>query len=149
MIHDKISNINNYPELSKFASGIANAVKNIEKLKNGANNLDGTDFMANRFAIKCGASKPFYESHMIYADVHFLIKGKEKLKYLEKDLEDKIYEDSKEARISYDDYDDFKSVELKEGEFCVFFPGEPHSTGNISDINDTDVEKVVFKLKMA
>ena len=149
MIYDKITNLTNYSELKKFASGILNAVENIENIKTGANIIDKDVLKANRFSLKCGTSKPLYESHKVYADVHFLIKGNEKIKYLKKDISDKALDEENDARISYDNYDNYEEVELKPGDFCLFLPGEPHCTGNIADESYTDVEKIVFKLKMA
>ena len=115
MIYDKIENLKNYPELNKFLPMLEEVTKKPESLKSGANVLDGENLKANKFSLTCGTGKPFYESHKVYADIHFLIKGKEKIKYMSEDISDKPLDEKNDARISYDTYECHNEVDLKKG----------------------------------
>lgn len=148
MVHDKVENLKNYSELEKFLPSLEKTMKNPEILELGTNILDEENLKANKFSVICGTNKPFYESHEMYTDIHFLIKGKEKIRYISEDISDMPLDEKNDTRISYDTYEHYKELDLKKGEFCIFFPGEPHSTGNIADKSDVNVEKIVFKLKM-
>lgn len=96
------------------------------------------------------AAEAKFELHRIYADVHVVLRGAERIQT--------VFVNSPQALTEYDAKDDvqFFSTEkdvsdiiLDEGEFAVFFPGEPHKPRCYYQDFDFPVAKFVFKVRQA
>ena len=147
MIHDSIKNLRKYSGMGLPMEKIAEALEQVEKLQVGKNPLDGEELYANVSDITC-LDNPKYEAHRVYADVQYIVSGKEKMMYSAV---------CGERLTEYDasgDYELFSAADacstaiVSAGEFAVFFPGEPHAPCNIADADNLAVRKIVFKVKM-
>ena len=93
-------------------------------------------------------SEKKYEAHKRYIDVHYVIKGEEAIG-MESTRELgmlKPYSAEKDCMF-YRDGDAMSTVILKEGDFCVLYPGEAHKPGGyVSEFKK--IKKAVFKIKV-
>ena len=83
------------------------------------------------------------EAHRKYIDIQVLLKGKEAMGW-------KQLAECKEVTTEYNEAKDVEfyaglgstQVELQEGEFCIFFPGDTHAPC----IGDGKIKKVIVKV---
>ena len=114
----------------------------MQTLPLGRHDLGGDDFV-NIFEYETHESKIF-EAHKVYIDIHYTIKGNEKVLWADKYAQEtKPY--NAEEDYSLGTVDNFREIESSEGP-CVFCPGEIHQAGVISKKAEK-VKKAVFKIK--
>ncbi|CDG56946.1 conserved hypothetical protein 22 [Campylobacter coli 76339] len=94
-------------------------------------------------------SQAFFESHRDYMDIQFIISGKEKIKFGNKNLfeVEKEYDKSKDLIIYKQPTFLVSSLLLNKNEIAVFYPEDVHMPG-LSIVNDSYVIKTVIKCKI-
>lgn len=149
MVFDQLKNAQLY-----FAFG--------DRMKAGLEYLLNTDFAAtepgkyeidgdNVFAlVQEYNSKPMtsgkWEAHKKYADIQFIVSGKEKMGYSNSQKMIVTVDYNEEKDISYLKGEGiFLTVE--EGSFAIFFPSDIHMPGIAVNLS-TPVKKVVVKVKL-
>lgn len=149
MIFDKIDNLKKYksiPNLGLIIDFIKD--KNLLSLPEGKIEIKGRKLFANvvRYFPKPAEEKNF-EVHRLYTDVQLMVKGIEKIQITNKENLKEMIKD----KISQEDFqlftasDYISNVIIKENDFIVFFPGEPHKPGCYYQELDETVLKVIFK----
>jgi YhcH/YjgK/YiaL family protein len=87
-----------------------------------------------------------FENHKKYIDIHYIIQGQEQIALAStSDLE---------PNMEYDEINDYQlfdgkigeTINIKEGEFILLFPGEAHVTGGLIGDTSKSLKKVVFKV---
>ncbi len=149
MILDKFKNFSKYfPKNSPFNKGFRFITENdIGKLPDGKYEIDGEEVFAliNTFSTK-NADEKQPEAHIKYADIQYIVYGKENIGYahLNGQKITKAYNEEKDI-IFYDEVS-FYFV-LAAGSFAVFLPGDLHMPGIVCG-EPEEVKKVVVKVKL-
>lgn len=149
VIFDSIKHYRNYvgyPELFKVLSYLANM---------DTSDLDGGRVLVpgRVFGHKVSfTSRPDhecrFEAHKKYIDVHYILRGCERIEMNDVERLDEIVPYDEEKDIGF--YEGAASVEyvLKPGEFVVCYPNEAHKVGMSGSglKQPEDIEKIVFKI---
>ncbi len=145
MIFDNIKNIERYKNLNDVYAALT-AIK--ENKVDTASLSENIRIMHNNVVTE-NASLRKFESHRVYADIHYCIKGTEK-------IEMTLGLDGMSRIGEYNDDDDFEvfetpnekfSIVLTEGEFLVVYPNQGHKP--LCSVGaDAELEKYVVKIKM-
>lgn len=149
MILDKLENSELY---SSIHPGISIALTYLRKedldgLSLGKHIIQGDEIFAIVMEYETKENKECKtEAHKLYADVQYMVKGKEICGFTtlqdQKPLED--YNQEKDAWFFNDPADHFN---FKEGSFAVFFPDDLHQPGiKLNEIEK--IKKVVIKVKL-
>ena len=151
MIVDKIENAHLYADVS---GNIAKALeilkdKSLAEKENGRYDVDGDElyYIVQRYQSRTIEESKF-EAHKKYIDIQFVAQGREVLGYspLENLETEQPYSEEKDCAL-YGVPGDYTAVNLKQGMFCVLWPGDGHMPG--CQLNGpTDVVKVVVKVKI-
>lgn len=89
-----------------------------------------------------------FESHLVYADIQYLLSGQEIIYYREpSSLSPKTEYDAKKDAIYYHPKDD-RPLYLEAGTFVILLPQDAHKPGCIWD-KPTPVRKIVMKLRLS
>ena len=147
MIKDKLSNTETYFGLSEGLKQGFEWLKNtdLEAIKDGRYEISGSRIYVN---VQTYETKTYakYEAHRKYADIQYMIKGKELIGVCPLDNCKTCTEYDKDKDI---EFFDSKSVDewqtLNEGEFLVLFPQDAHKP-SISDGKTQFVKKAVVKV---
>lgn len=149
MIFDTVENLSRYksiPNLDRILDFIKN--RSLFALPKGKIDIEGKKLFANisRYFPKPAEEKNF-ETHRVYTDLHLIVKGVEKIQItsknnLEKMVEDKMEKEDFQIFVASDNISD---IIVKENDFVVFFPGEPHKPGCYYQSLAEPVFKIVFK----
>lgn len=150
MIIDKLSN----SELYEFKNqGIKRAIEFIksadfDSVPDCRSEIDGDNIYVIKSTYKTKNKSDVYpEAHRDYVDVQFIISGTEAIGYAA-NTSQKIYKEY-EKDYDYELYDaECSYIEFCEGMFAVFFPGELHKPGILSDDKPAEVRKIVVKVKV-
>ena len=147
MIKDYLKNVKNYYNLSEnLKKGFDWLEKNnLKDLSDGRYEIDNNKIYASiqTYETKEDAN---YEAHRNYIDIQYMIKGSEKIGV--SDLSNCV------TCIEYDNARDLEFfnikcreefLELKEGQFMVFFPTDAHKPSITLDKKEV-VKKVVVKV---
>lgn len=121
---------------------------NVEKLKIGRNDIDGDNVFANFIENEITKDNLLAEKHRRYADIQLVLEGEERICF---GREIKIENDMLEKNdIALMQYQKSGFVDLKKGDFVVFFPGENHSPSNIPcGLKRSLVKKLIVKVLIA
>ncbi|WP_144584120.1 YhcH/YjgK/YiaL family protein [Campylobacter coli] len=94
-------------------------------------------------------SHAFFESHRDYVDIQFIVSGKEKINFGDKDLFEieKEYDESKDLIIYKKSNFLTSSLLLNKNEIAIFYPEDVHMPG-LSIADDSYVIKTVIKCKI-
>lgn len=151
MIITDIDHIEEYTKaLGKNFQTAVNEIfkKSCETLESGKHIIDGDSVqcMVNRYNTKPYAEAQ-YESHKRYADLQFMVSGREyiycqKAKNLVKDGD---YIPDKD-KLPYANGKESVTLDFKPGDIAIFFPEDAHKVGCIFGSTSTSVEKLVFKI---
>ena len=147
MIKDKLKNSETYCNLSEnIKKGFAWLQENdLENLPDGKYEIDGAKVYASvqTYETKLDAK---YESHRIYIDIQYMIKGEEKIGVT--DLANCVtcidYDNERDLEF-YDIKTDDEYFKLSTGEFLVFYPQDAHKP-SIAINEPKTVKKVVVKV---
>lgn len=149
MIIDKLENRNLYFHLGeRFEKGFKFLVNNdLISLLEGKHEIDGDNVFAlvSNYVTKSPEEKD-PESHRIYADIQYIVKGCEKIGYAVYDSQKVFKEYNEEKDIMF--YNDFSFyLNLFTGMFTVFFPDDIHMPGITMD-EPVEVKKIVIKVRL-
>ncbi|MDC7290511.1 YhcH/YjgK/YiaL family protein [Blautia schinkii] len=150
MIVDKITNLTKYPVIRPFADTILAFIEKErrENLKDGRYNLDGDNLFAlvQSYETK-DLSQGLIESHEIYTDLQYIVKGEEYIYWNPLD-ELKLVEDRRpDGDIAFYDGTNVKNKNLlTQGMFGYYFPTDGHMPC-ISVEESIPMKKIVFKIK--
>lgn len=92
----------------------------------------------------------YYEEHKLQADLHFLIAGKEKIRA-------RLTREGLLKHQSYNEKEDYllyrngnhtgaDAIIMRENDFLLLMPGEPHMPGLIADEKNPRIIKAVLKI---
>lgn len=148
MIFDSIHNKENYKEyptlykalcyLDELAGGLPAPGTVIE---------DGSMFCNPVSLVSKPEAECVYEAHRIYADLHFIVKGKEGIATADvKDLKEKVPYDGEKDIAFYEGKADGKYV-LKPGDFMVCYPSDAHKVA-IMEEAPCEIDKIVVKIRI-
>ncbi len=148
MIVDTFENAARYYMLHPAMEMMLDFLENttIEDFKEGKTELSGSDVFVN------GINKPtkpeeeaIWESHEKYIDVHYLLEGKEIIKFAEEDeMTGDVPYDEEKDRTLFKGSNGYR-VHFPKGGFVIFFPGEIHKA-MVADGIPTTVKKLVGKI---
>ena len=146
---DYIKNAKNYYNLGeRFQKGFEYLQKvDLLNLQNGKYEIDGKNLFVS---IQDYTSKPFsegkFEAHKKYADIQYIIKGKEKLGYTTFDVLTPVSDfDTENDIVFFQEKEPIEFVHAKEGDFVIFMPQDAHMPC-IADNVPEYVKKAVVKV---
>jgi len=148
MIFDKIKNIGIYAGISaEFASAAALAEELNADAESGRHEGEkGVFCNVGTNSLKDSENAGF-EAHRRYADIQYIVKGAERIDYL--NISDVIdwTEYNPDSDIHFGKNPKFapNTVILREGEFAVFFPEDAHAPG-IRTESSSEAKKIVIKV---
>ena len=151
MIVDKLEKISFYeavPGLKKAVSFIKS--HDLNSLDPGRTEIDGSDLYVNvDFVEEKEKDSARYEAHEIYADLQIMLEGDELMGYFpEAELGDPAESLPQNDICFYDiDHSEIMWLNIRQGMFAVFFPGDAHAPGVRSGEKDR-TKKAVFKIKI-
>ena len=156
MIFDRLENFKQYGALGEKIKKGFEFLKNtdLKNLKDGKYELMGEELFANVQTLKTKPeNEKKWEAHRKYIDIQYVIKGEERMGY-------GILEDFREIKQEYDpnkdiefldtefaSKDNFNFVNVKEGDFVVFFPNDVHAP-MLSVQKPIEIKKVIVKIKI-
>ncbi|MBN8585344.1 MAG: YhcH/YjgK/YiaL family protein [Ignavibacteria bacterium] len=149
MVLDKLENAARYFSLGKgFAKGFKYLIENdLTSHEDGRYDVDGDNVFVLLSSYKTKSpTEKMPEAHRKYADIQYLIYGKENIGYAHLNGQKIIKPYSEEKDIIFYDEVSFYFT-LAAGSFAVFFPGDLHMPGIISG-EPEEVKKVVVKVKL-
>ena len=147
MIFGNINHEKTYAKLDKDLFNCLEYTKNnnLVKLEKGSYEIDGKNIFVNIVEYDtCEKEDRFWEAHKKYIDIHFMIKGREKieLNFIE-NLTKKEYEE--EGDFLQLDGESNSYVELCEGDFLICYPEDAHMTSLKVDEKE-NIKKAIFKV---
>lgn len=149
MIVDHISHISAYRGLGpRFERAFAYLADFQENTPDGRYELDGDRVYALVQSIQTSAATAgVFESHKVYADIHFVVSGQEVIYYQETSLLNPRgdYDASIEGRL-YDGGNE-NALHLSKGFFGAFWPQDGHKPGCFVQA-PAAVRKIVMKIKL-
>lgn len=148
MIVDKISSVSLYNGLGeRFAKAFDFLMKtDFMQMPAGRYELDGSDiyYMVQEYECR-SLEQASVEAHKVYADIQYIVRGREKMGYAPLGTMECIRPYDAEKDIAkYSGKVDF--IEFNEGMFAVFFPHDAHEPCVAVKEGET-VKKVVVKVK--
>lgn len=151
MIIDKIFNFERYLCLNK---GFEKVLQVLEKysdpsLEPGKYEIDGERV----FAVVQGydtkeAQADKFENHRKYIDIQYIVKGCEQIHV--KEMSTLTVDFPFDEPHDYEFYktpESYVTCELESGEFAVFWPGETHRPGVMTQKGAAPLRKVIFKIE--
>lgn len=118
-----------------------------ESLSTGRHEIHGDDIFMNVMTFDTAElQSKRYEQHREYLDIQVLFSGAERIDFGPKGAATKpdIYHENDDYLLC-DSVSPCQSLHMKPGMFAIFFPGEPHKPGCISEAPQT-ISKVVIKV---
>lgn len=120
---------------------------NLLDLENGKYEIDGSNLFVS---VQDYTSKPFeegkFEAHKKYADIQYIIKGKEKLGYTNAAALTPAGDfDTDNDIVFFKEKEPIEFVHAKEGDFVIFMPEDAHMPC-IADGEAAYVKKAVVKV---
>lgn len=95
------------------------------------------------------SSKVFFETHKDYADLQFVIKGIESMFYTTSENITPTDKFKLEGDFKfYESFENISELVVPAGKFTIFLPGEPHKPGCLYQNNNSEVMKLVFKIRI-
>lgn len=151
MIFDHLSKASLYHLSSRFASGFKYIRDFHPSLADGRYPIEGDDVYAlvQTFESAPAVEKQF-ESHEVYADIHYIVSGSEVIYYCpSSELIPKAPYDPSVDATYYQDHDDLPLV-LRAGFFMIFLQHDAHKPACIDPaVGAIEVRKVVIKVRLA
>lgn len=152
MIFDEIKNVNWYSQLP-FLKEIEKFIneRDCSKVPDGEIEILGRDLFVRVAGYSTGAAQEkMFEVHRVYADLQFVVTGREVMDVSLEQAPIPVTEYDLQADIRFfKDPAEVSSILVSKGQFTVFFPGELHKPGCHVHGQSEFVKKLVFKIKMA
>ncbi|MGL5649733.1 MAG: YhcH/YjgK/YiaL family protein [Clostridium sp.] len=145
MIFGNINNLKNVDEKIVYLIEIAKS-EDLLNLPIGKNNIYGDIIFLNRQS-KDLSEDGFFEGHKEYLDLHIILEGDEKIGYNLKENLKLVNFNEEEDFIKYEGKEQF-FINLKKGDFAVFYPEDAHKVLLKPSSECNHVEKVVLKAKL-
>ncbi len=148
MINDSIKNIRKYSNISE------NICKFIENLSTdiecGRHQLDGENYVNVELYETKPPESGVFESHKKYIDIQIILKGTERIDFVDTDKlsVDTPYSPEKDIVFYKSENVIAGKVILEESQFAVFYPGEAHMPQLNSGSLPVSVKKAVVKIKV-
>ena len=152
MIFANIKDKDNYKDIGWLMTALDNAEKYSDPaLEIGAYPIDGrVRAVVNRYKSSEYAEGKF-ENHRDYIDVQYIVSGRERIAVAptESCKLVKEYDPAADYEMYALEKDAAPTVlDLKAGDFAVLYPGEAHYPGLSAGGETSDVQKIVFKVKV-
>ena len=150
MVLDKLENIDKYSGLGERISKALLFLKqnNFQEMKDGRYEIDGENIYASVMRYKTKpAENGKWESHKKYIDVQFVADGSERIGYsnLSGMTVNENYSEEKDVQFLIGEGD---FITAEKGTFVILFPQDVHMPGISIDNRQSDVTKVVVKVKV-
>ena len=108
----------------------------------GKTEIDGNNVFVSVQEYGQTDREPVYEAHAVYADIQLILKGSERFRWGKGTLAP--LDEARDFRLaSVDEYVEFT---LRENQFAVFLPGEPHAPG-LPENGPAFCRKAVIKVR--
>ncbi|MGQ9620361.1 MAG: YhcH/YjgK/YiaL family protein [Bacteroidales bacterium] len=122
---------------------------NLSTLPAGRHNIDGDNLYASISEyLTRDESEAGFEAHRKYADIQYVIRGKEIIQITPLAMRDSVIQEYDETRdIEFFTVKENKSLNATPQKFFIFFPSDAHKPGLKTDAPDS-VKKVVVKLRL-
>ncbi|WP_274363151.1 YhcH/YjgK/YiaL family protein [Paenibacillus thermotolerans] len=120
------------------------------KLDNGKLEMDGSDLYAAVSELTTRhPHETAGESHEVYADIHYLLQGRERIGFTGSPLPSKVSRDALKDQdlLLYSEVSEETFLELHPGMFAFFMPGEIHRPGCCAG-SPEPIRKVVVKVRI-
>ena len=143
MIIDRLSHADNYCAFgSRFISGF-------QWLKQAAPDVEGNDVYALVQSYDTvPSSEKKYESHRVFADIQFVVRGTEVIYYAPTDqLRTLTSYDEQKDFLLYSDPAASTPLNLGPGSFAIFYPQDGHKPGCVAR-TACSIKKVVIKVRL-
>lgn len=139
----------NYPKVIRDAVHFFKNT-NFDEFKVGEYEIRGRDILFQVIDIMTkpgNQARP--EVHRKYIDIQFLFIGKECIGVVDDTGNNEIDENLLEERdlLFYKKVDDITFINMKEGDFCVFFPSDVHMPACERD-GQSMIRKIVYKINV-
>lgn len=118
-----------------------------ESLSTGRHEIDGDDIFMNVMTFDTAEPQSKrYEQHREYLDIQVLLSGEERIDFGPEGaaVGPDIYHEDDDYLLC-DTVSPCQALHMQPGMFAIFFPGEPHKPGCISETSQT-ISKVVIKV---
>lgn len=127
MIADRLENLSRYAHLGPHFETAARFVQthDLAALPLGRTEVDGENVFINVFENIYDRSTFFWEAHRRYADVQIVLSGCERFGW----GREAVFGELQGDLMICHEVNGFDFI-LKDGEFALFLPMEPHSPGN-------------------
>ncbi len=150
MIYSSIFNNSNDQGYSKLITDAINFFKDTDfsKYEEGEFEIDGrTIFFQVKDILTKNVEDANPEVHRKYIDVQFLYKGKERIGFAFDNGKNEVLEDMLDSRdlLFYKNVQGESFIDMKEGDFAVFFPSDVHRPACENNGN-SPIRKVVYKI---
>ena len=149
MIYDRLNNCEQYYALGEKFKKAFEFLKNtdLNSIEDGSYEIDGKEIYANIQSLK---TKPIeekkWEVHRKYNDIQYIIKGKEKMGYgILEDFNEIIIPYDKEKDVEFLNGKEFNFVDVKEGDFVIFYPNDLHAP-MLAYNQPENIKKVIVKI---
>lgn len=149
MIFDELSNLRRYSSLSpNFKKAIEFILDtDFTDISTGKIIVDPDNVICTIVDHNLEKQNNFWESHKLYADIHFVVSGNEIIRYTpipavevspySSDNDSTIFSGCTGVPVQFD---------MRKNQFLIFFPGEIHQTNNQSP-ESPHVKKVILKVR--
>ena len=135
------------PNLAKALQWLKKHESELAGMENGEYEIDGREVYAiinsynTKPAADCG-----WEAHKVYCDIHYSVKGSERIAYapINAMTETQAYNTEKDYSL-YQGTGDW--VLVREGMFCLLLPQDVHAPGAFANAESEFLKKVVIKLR--
>lgn len=149
MIFDRLKNCEKYYILDdRLKKGFEFLKKtDLKTLADGRYEIDKDRVFANVQTLTTKKKElKKWEAHRSYLDIQYLIKGSECMGFgITSDFKKVIEPYNAEKDIEFLDGGDFNYINLKEGDFVIFYPDDTHAP-MLSVENDIEIKKVIVKV---
>ncbi len=149
MIYIERSEIGRYYGMSKNLDTALKMLENtdLSQLVQGKNIVDGEEVFVNRFDYTTiDESEAFFEAHELYADVHVLLSGEEKIACADIKALRETDRDPESDFVGYKGKSEVQFV-MNTSKLLIVFPTEAHMV-KIKLNTPCTVEKAVIKVKI-
>ncbi len=122
---------------------------NLSTLAPGRHNIDGDNLYASvTDYLTKDESEAGFEAHRKYADIQYVVRGKEIIQIAPIEKKDSIMQGYDESRdIEFFTTSEHKALEAVPEKFFIFFPSDAHKPGLKTEMPDS-VRKVVIKVRL-
>lgn len=151
MIIDKIKNFNRYLSLHADFAKVAAVIEKFSDpaIESGKYEIDSERVFAVVQSYDTKEAVPDkFENHRKYIDIQYITAGTEQIHV--KEMTGLTVDFPFDEPHDYEFYrtpDSFVTAELEKGEFAIFWPGESHRPGVITDKGSAPLHKVIFKIE--